>query len=307
MFGRAALDGLRHNLPCPGARRLARLGLEPLDEVRGIAARVGLELLEQPLARLVGGQRGDTLEFALLVGHQGLVLGLGLLDQRVALGQAAFAPLQVGFESFDRVEAFGERLRLVGQALLGPLGLEPGARACFSASTSRTCAVSLASRAASFFRVSISRSASRTSCAACCSALPTVSAAIRRLLATHQKKTASEPPTDTIRSRKIQKRRRAHVHVLGVRPRTQQPGCGAPDRGGAAGGERGSPRCRVGRSHEPAGQVEPLEKLRFRLPRTEVCAPRNVATHLGETLAQASLRTPSRTTQGTAENRLRRS
>jgi hypothetical protein len=72
VFGGAALDGLRHDLPRPGARRLARLGLEPLDEVRGIAARVGLELLEQPLARLVGGQRGDTLEFALLVGHQGL-------------------------------------------------------------------------------------------------------------------------------------------------------------------------------------------------------------------------------------------
>ena len=38
-------------------------------------------------------------------------------------------------------------------------------------------------------------------------------------------------------------------------------------------------------------QVEPLHKPRFRLPLTEACTPRSVAIHLGETLAQTSLRT----------------
>src|SRR5437588_4086692 len=45
-------------------------------------------------------------------------------------------------------------------------------------------------------------------------------------------------------------------------------------------------------------QVEPLSKPRFRLPRTEACTPRGVATHFDETLAQTSL-PPSRAKQGT--------
>src|SRR5947208_11486652 len=45
-------------------------------------------------------------------------------------------------------------------------------------------------------------------------------------------------------------------------------------------------------------QVEPLSKPRFRLPRTEACTPRSVATHFDETLAQTSL-PPSRAKQGT--------
>ena len=49
---------------------LARLGLEPLDEVGGVAPRVGFDLLEQQLARLVGGQAGDALQLALPLGDE---------------------------------------------------------------------------------------------------------------------------------------------------------------------------------------------------------------------------------------------
>ena len=80
-------------------------------------------------------------------------------------------------------------------------------------------------------------------------------------------------------------RRRAR----GVRPRERDVRRGA---------ERKAPLCRVGRSMNLRKQVEPLKKPRFRLPRTEACTPRGVATHLGETLAQTSL-PPSRAKQGT--------
>ena len=62
VFGGAALDGLRDD----GARALggllARLGLEPLHQPGGVAPRVGFELLDQLLARFVGGQARHALE-----------------------------------------------------------------------------------------------------------------------------------------------------------------------------------------------------------------------------------------------------
>ena len=70
VLGGAALDGVGDDLLGADGGGLARLGLEPLDEVGGVAARVGFDLLEQQLARLVGGQAGDALQLALPLGDQ---------------------------------------------------------------------------------------------------------------------------------------------------------------------------------------------------------------------------------------------
>src|SRR5215510_14001433 len=56
-------------------------------------------------------------------------------------------------------------------------------------------------------------------------------------------------------------------------------------------GDRKAPLCRVGRSHEPAKQVEPLIKPRFRLPHHGgVHTARRRGSLCCETSAQATLR-----------------
>ena len=54
-------------------RRSRALRSRALDQIGGVAARVGFDLLEQQLARLVGGQPREPLQLALLLGHQLLV------------------------------------------------------------------------------------------------------------------------------------------------------------------------------------------------------------------------------------------
>ena len=70
VLGGAALDGVGDVLLGAVGGGLARLGVEPLDQVGGVVPRVGLDLLEQQLARLVGGQAGDALQLVLLVGDE---------------------------------------------------------------------------------------------------------------------------------------------------------------------------------------------------------------------------------------------
>ena len=61
VLGGAALDGVGDDLLRAHGGGLARLGFEALDEVGGVAAGVCLDLLEQELAGLVGGEAGDAL------------------------------------------------------------------------------------------------------------------------------------------------------------------------------------------------------------------------------------------------------
>ena len=71
---------------------------------------------------------------------------------------------------------------------------------------------------------------------------------------------------------------------------------------GARGGRRKAPRCRVGRSDEPAQSRwsrSECNQSRFRLPRAEACTPRHIAAHLGKALVQTEAPGPSRTLQGT--------
>ncbi len=119
VLGGAALDGFGDDLLRARRRRLARFGLEALDEVGRVAPRVGLDLLEQQLARLVGRQAGDALQLALPLGDE-------LLGSRVRGGRglsrcwtSAFSrAAQLLLEPVAGGQPVGERARLVGERLL---------------------------------------------------------------------------------------------------------------------------------------------------------------------------------------------
>jgi hypothetical protein len=117
MFGRAALDGVGNDLLRADGGRLAGFGFQPLDQVGGIAAGVGLDLLQEKLACLVGRQAGDTLQLALPLGHQLLDSharggsGLFLLNDRLLLGT------QLLFDAIAHGQPVGQRAGLVGKRL----------------------------------------------------------------------------------------------------------------------------------------------------------------------------------------------
>ena len=77
MLGGAALDGFGDVLLGLVGGGLARLRIEPLEQVGGVVPGVGLDLLEQQLLGFVRRQAGDALELVLLLGDQLLVLGRG--------------------------------------------------------------------------------------------------------------------------------------------------------------------------------------------------------------------------------------
>ena len=70
VLGGAALDGVGDDVLGALGGGLARLGLQPLDQVGGVAPRVGFDLFQQELARLLGGQAGDALQLALPLGER---------------------------------------------------------------------------------------------------------------------------------------------------------------------------------------------------------------------------------------------
>ena len=139
---------------------------------------------------------------------------------------------------------------------------------------SSSCAFSLASRSASFLRVSASRSASLMVRRACSSARPMVSAAMRLRFATH---TANTSAAATSVTRRLSRRpyigntrdvlSLTHVGLgwvgaaRGEAPRTDGK---VPHPRGArpfiSGGSEKAPLCRVGRSMNLRKQVEPLKK-----------------------------------------------
>ena len=86
VLGGAALNGLGDVLPRFRAGLLARLGVEALDEIRGIAPRVGLDVLQQQIFGLFGRQAGQPLELVLLRGDELLVFGRGSRRALLALG-----------------------------------------------------------------------------------------------------------------------------------------------------------------------------------------------------------------------------
>ena len=88
VFGGAPLNRVGDDLLRPACRGLARLGLEPFDHVGGVAPRVGFDLLHQQVARLVGAQAGEALEFALPLADQLLGTCNSGIVRRFLCGQA---------------------------------------------------------------------------------------------------------------------------------------------------------------------------------------------------------------------------
>ena len=82
MLGGRALDGFGDVVLGAVDGRLARLGVEPLEQVGGVVARLAFDLLEQQFLGFVGREAGDALELVLLLGDEPFVLrggGLGVL------------------------------------------------------------------------------------------------------------------------------------------------------------------------------------------------------------------------------------
>ena len=106
------------------AASLARFGLEPLDQVGGVAPRVGFDLAEQHFFGFVGGEPGQPLQLALLIGDEPLVAGGRFLrgfrphrDRLIAAAQVLFGALRDG-------GAIGQGARLFGQRLFEPRSLD---------------------------------------------------------------------------------------------------------------------------------------------------------------------------------------
>ena len=193
VLGGAALDGLGDVCLRAIDGRLARLGVEALQQVRGVVPRVGFDLPDQQLLRFVGGQARDALELVLLLRDELLVAcgRRGGRSSRARRGAARGAPRSLS-RSLERLLAARRAPPRARRAVCSsPAICWRSSRACCSASTASSWACSLASRAlpcAGFPRRARRRAGSRE---ACSSARPTVSAAMRLRLATQQAKTAA--------------------------------------------------------------------------------------------------------------------
>ena len=96
-------------------RAFARFGLQPLDQVGGVAPRVRFELLQQDVARLVGAQSGDALQFALAFAAQLLGPGVGGGDRLLLECEFLLAAAKVLFDPLRTGETVRERPGLVGK------------------------------------------------------------------------------------------------------------------------------------------------------------------------------------------------
>ena len=117
VFRAAALDGFGDVVLGAVDRRFARFGVEPLEQVGRVVARLAFDLLEQQLLGLVGREAGDPLELVLLLGDEPLVLGgrggrrlLALADRPVARAQFLVEAIDADLALRQRRFAAGQRL-----------------------------------------------------------------------------------------------------------------------------------------------------------------------------------------------------
>src|SRR6185436_5983359 len=99
-------------------RGLARLGLEPLDQVGGVAPGVGLDLLQEQVARFFGGEAGDALQLAMAVGEHLLGTRCRRVGAEPEIAQRRVAGAQLALELLGVGDAVGERPGAVGEPLL---------------------------------------------------------------------------------------------------------------------------------------------------------------------------------------------
>ena len=186
VLGGAALNGFGDVLARLRAGLLARLGVEALDQIRRVAPRVGLDVLQQQVLGLFGRQAGQPLELVLLRGDELLVFRGGGRRGLLALGDASALCAWRSLSLRSAAEVLSAERGLPPVELLLGVGelLRLSRARSRSASVRSSCAFSLASSSASFLRVSASRSASFMMRSACSSARPMVSAAMRLRLAT---------------------------------------------------------------------------------------------------------------------------
>ncbi len=119
MLRGAALDRFGDVLARFGGRLLSRLRLEPLDQIRGIAPRIGLDLLEQKILGFLGGQARQTLQLVLLCGDELFVFGRGRQRGFLALDDRLGPRLQFFVFPFGRRQLLGERRFPASELLLG--------------------------------------------------------------------------------------------------------------------------------------------------------------------------------------------
>ena len=117
MLGGASLDGVDDDVAGPHLGRLARLGLDALDHVGGVAPGVGLDLAEQQFLGLVGGQAGDALQFALLLGEQLLAPRRGGGGRLLPVAQRLLARLVLLVNLVGGGQAGDDLLFLLGDGL----------------------------------------------------------------------------------------------------------------------------------------------------------------------------------------------
>ncbi len=102
VLGGAALNGFGDVLARFRGGLLARLGIEPLDEIGGIAPRVGLDVLQQQVFGLFGRQARQPFELVLLCGDQLLVFRGGRGGALLALGDRLRLRLQLLLLALER-------------------------------------------------------------------------------------------------------------------------------------------------------------------------------------------------------------
>ena len=95
MVGGIALDGQGDDLPGLGIRLVLKAGLDLFDLHGGLVGHVLLQLLEQIVLGLVGGETGDALQHLQLVLLGLLGLGLGALQLGQAGGELLFFFLDI--------------------------------------------------------------------------------------------------------------------------------------------------------------------------------------------------------------------
>ena len=135
VLGGRALDGFGDVVLGAVDGRLAGLGVEPLQQVRGIVTRLAFDLLEQQFLGFVRREACDALQLMLLLGDQPFVFRGGGLGELLPLGDRVFARSNFLVQPLDRslflrdcrfaaVHGLLERLRLL--ALLARLAFGLG-------------------------------------------------------------------------------------------------------------------------------------------------------------------------------------
>jgi hypothetical protein len=125
VLGGGALNCFGDVLLGPIAGHLAGLGVEPLQQVGGVVARLAFNLLEKKLLGLLGGKAGDALELVLLLRDEPVVFLRGGLGRPLAVGDRLLASLQVFLGAIGGNLPFGERGLAADQRLLEGLRLLP--------------------------------------------------------------------------------------------------------------------------------------------------------------------------------------